>query len=465
MELAHKNPNLRDLRVAVVGLGRSGVAAARLAAAHGARVTALDRRPAADLGPTAATLDALGVAVHGDGHPPEWADRVDLVVLSPGVPATIPLVSACRDRGVPVWSEVELAWRFCRGRVIGVTGSNGKSTTTTMIGTILRGAGIPGGTGGNLATPFSELLDEDAENAVHAVELSSFQLETVDAFRADVAAILNLTPDHLDRYASFDDYADAKAGLLRGQESGDPAIVNADDPETTRFERAARERLHRFSVRGPVERGAFLDGSRLALRTDLGEETVLDRCELPVPGDHNVANALAAALACRLAGVAADRIADGLRAFRPLAHRLERIATVRGVEYYNDSKATNPDSTVRAALSFAPGSVLLILGGRDKGADWSALGRTLARAVRHVLLVGEASEAIAAGLGARVPVEHCGTIIRAIAAGAGLAHRGDVVLLSPGCASFDQYRNFEERGDDFRRAVLALRHGGEGGRA
>jgi UDP-N-acetylmuramoylalanine--D-glutamate ligase len=192
---------------------------------------------------------------------------------------------------------------------------------------------------------------------------------------------------------------------------------------------------------------------------------VLDRAALPVPGEHNVANALAAALACRLAGVAVERIADGLCAYRPLAHRLERIGTFRGAEYYNDSKATNPDSTVRAVRSFAPGSVVLILGGRDKGADWSALGRAIAGAVRQVLLVGEASEAIAAGLGETVPVERCGSVVRAIAAGAGVARPGDVVLLSPGSASFDQYRNFEERGDDFRRAVLALARGGEDRRA
>ena len=199
----------------------------------------------------------------------------------------------------------------------------------------------------------------------------------------------------------------------------------------------------------------------LTLRTDRGDETVIDRGELPVPGDHNVANALAAALACRLAGVAIDPIADGLRAFRPLPHRLERVATVRGVTYYNDSKATNPDSTVRAARSFEPGSVVLILGGRDKGADWDALARAVKSTVRQVLLVGEASDAIAAGLRDRIPFERCGTVVRAIAAGAGIAAPGDVVLLSPGCASFDQYRNFEQRGDDFRRAVLALAPGGE----
>ena len=465
MTLARKNPDLEGLRVVVVGLGRSGVAAARLAAGHGAHVTALDRRPLAELGSTVATLEALDVTVHGDRHPPEWAARADLVVLSPGVPSVIPLVAACRDLGVPVWSEVELGWRFCRGRVIGITGSNGKSTTTAMTGAILRGAGIPGGTGGNLETPFSDLLVEDSDDAVHAIELSSFQLETVDAFRADVAAVLNLTPDHLDRYDSFDAYGDAKANLLRGQHPADDAIVNADDPERGRFERAAVGRMHRFSVRGPVDCGAFVDGSTLVLRTDAGDETVLARGELPVPGDHNVANALAAALACRLVGVAVERIANSLRTYRPLAHRLERIGSFRGVEYYNDSKATNPDSTVRAVGSFTAGTVVLILGGRDKGSDWTALGRAIAGAVRQVLLVGEASETIAAGLGTTVPVERCGTVVRAIAAGAGVARRGDVVLLSPGCASFDQYRNFEERGDDFRRAVLALASGGEDPRA
>jgi UDP-N-acetylmuramoylalanine--D-glutamate ligase len=452
--LARKHPNLRDLRVLVVGLGKSGRAAARLAADHGARVSAVDVRPTASLAEETARLESIGVRVAGGGHPPELANDADLLVLSPGVPATVPLVSACRRLEVPVWSEVELAWRFCRGRVIAITGSNGKSTTTAMVGAILRGAGVAGGTGGNLATPFSELLADDGDDAVHAVELSSFQLETIDVFRADVAAVLNLTPDHLDRYPSVEAYADAKARLLARQDPTDFAIVNADDPASARFVGDARGTVHRFSTRGPVDRGAFVDDDRIRLRTDASDEPVMPARELPIPGEHNVANALVAALACRLVGVRPDRIAAGLRGFRPLPHRLEPVATLDRVVWVNDSKATNSDSAIRAARSFPPGSVVLILGGRDKGADWTELARAIRGHVRTVLLVGEATEAIAEGLAGRVPYESCAKIEAAVEHARAIATPGDVVLLSPGCASFDQFQNFEERGEVFRRAVL-----------
>jgi len=463
--LARKDPDLRDLRVLVVGLGRSGRAAARLAATRGARVTAVDRRDPDALAAETDDLAPLGVTVRGGGHPPELAADADLVVLSPGVPASIPLVAACDERGVPVWSEVELAWRCCRGRVVGITGSNGKSTTTAMVGAILRGAGIPGGTGGNLAIPFTELLAVDADDAVHAVELSSFQLETIDAFRADVAAVLNLTPDHLDRYPSYDAYGEAKARLLRAQEPSDAAILNDDDPETVRFEGFVRGREHRFSVVRPVAHGAFVEAGLLTLRTDAGDEPILAVDALPVPGEHNVANALAAALACRLVGVPASAIADGLRGFRALPHRLERIGEIGGVAFYNDSKATNADSTVRAVRSFAAGTVHVILGGRDKGADWAALAAEIRGRVRRALLVGEATAAIRAGLEGTIPCDECGTVPVAAAEGLRRAVPGDVVLLSPGCASFDQYGNFEERGEDFRRAVDALARRAGSGRA
>ncbi len=454
--LAARNPRLEGLRVLVVGLGRSGLAAARLLAARGARVTATDLKGEAELGPSAREARSLGAELRAGGHPPELAVRSDLIVVSPGVAADSPLLQAAAARGVPVWGEVELGARFCEGRIVGITGSNGKSTVTAMTGTILRAAGIPGGTGGNLGVPLTELLVEDGPEAVHAVELSSFQLETVESLRAAVAVIVNLSPDHLDRHASYEGYARAKARLLDLQDARDHAVLNADDAESTRFLAHMRGRLHRFSVRAPLPDGAFLLGGRLTIRTSLGAADVMDASRLTVPGEHNLANALAASLACHLVGCPAEVIARGLASFRALPHRLQHVATLDDVAFYDDSKATNLDAATRAIGSFPPGSVHVILGGRDKGADWRSLAPLLRARARRILLVGEAAPAIRAALEGAAPLVDCDTVPAAVRAGFEGARPGDVVLLAPGCASFDQYRNFEERGDDFRRAVESL---------
>ncbi len=454
--LAAHEPDLDGIRVLVVGAGKSGRAAATLAAGRGARVRVADLRGPSEAGAEVLALAGSGIALSLGGHPPELAADADLVILSPGVPGDVAVVAAARERGVPVWGEVELAARFCRGSIVGITGSNGKSTTTSMIGAVLRGAGIPGGTGGNLDVPLADLLSLDRPGAWHAVELSSFQLETIDRFRAAIAVVVNLSPDHLDRYPSYRDYARAKARLLETQDTADAAILNADDPESRFFDPFVRGRELRFSTRDEVPRGAFVRDGRIVLRTEHGEDDVAAVDEIPVPGEHNVANALAAALACRLVGCSPGAIARGLRGYRALPHRLAHLATVAGVKFYDDSKATNLDSAARAVRSFPPGTIHLVLGGKDKGGDWAAFRDVVRGRVARVLLVGKAAPAIRAGLGDTVPLEDCGTVERAVAAGFAGAAPGDVVLLSPGCASFDQYRNFEERGRDFARAVAAL---------
>jgi UDP-N-acetylmuramoylalanine--D-glutamate ligase len=454
-ELSAREPSLDGLRVLVIGLGRSGLAAARLAGARGAEVTVADRREADELELAGAAREA-GVRVRAGGHPPSLAAEADLVVVSPGVPTEIEVLGEARRRGLPVWGEIELAARFCRGRVIGITGSNGKSTVTSMTGRILRGAGVPGGTGGNLDTPFCELLADDGPDAVHALELSSFQLETVESFSPLVAAILNLSPDHLDRYDSYDDYARAKARILEIQQEEAFAVLNADDAPSERFRSSVRGRLHEFSTRHEVERGAFLRRGRLVLRAGGGDVELLEAARLPVPGEHNLANALAAALACALAGCPAGAIAEGLEGYRALSHRLEHVRTLRGVEFYNDSKATNPAAAAEALGSFEAGKVRLILGGKDKGADWTGFLELVRRRARQTLLVGQATAMLAPLLAGAEGVVECGTVGNAVKTAFAAAEAGDVVLLSPACASFDQYRSFEERGEDFRRAVDAL---------
>ncbi len=454
---------LEGTRVLIVGLGRSGLAACRLAAARGAKVLVVDQRPVTELGGAPAEARSLGAEVRGGGHPPDLAAAADLVVVSPGVPSSVDLLVEARRRGLPVWGEVELASRLCRGRIVGITGSNGKSTTTAMAGVILRAAGVPGGTGGNLGTPLADLLAYDSPEAVHAVELSSFQLETVEAFRATVSVVLNLSPDHMDRHGSLEAYARAKARLLETQTPEDAAVLNLEDPERERFAPYVRGRLHEFSTRGEPDLGAFVREGRIVLRVEEGEEAILPVERLAVRGEHNAANALAAALACRLVGCSAEGIARGLEAFRPLPHRLEPAGTLRGVAFYNDSKATNLDATARALAAFEPGTVHLILGGKDKGAEWGSLVPLLRRHARRVLLVGQAAPTIRKALEGAVPLEDCGTVPRAVEAGFEGASAGQIVLLAPGCASFDQYRNFEERGEDFRRAVRRLAAGeGEG---
>ena len=460
--LATREPRLEGLRVVVIGLGKSGLAAVRLAASKGAHVLAADRRSEPELGAAAGEARSAGAELHAAGHPPEIVHHADLVVVSPGVDTNEPVLAEARRREIPVWGEVELAWRFCHGRILGITGSNGKSTVTSMAGTVLRAAGIPGGTGGNLGTPLADLLSEDRPESVHAVELSSFQLESVDRFRADGAVVVNLSPDHLDRHRSFEEYARAKARLLEGQQADGFTILNADDPESSRLDPSVRGRLYRFSTRGAVKRGATLADGILTLVLEDGPETIMPAGDLPVPGAHNLANALAAALACRMLGCPVDAIARGLRSYRALPHRLERVAAVAGVEYFDDSKATNVAAAARALRSFAPGTVHLILGGLDKGADWRSLAPDVARYARGVLLVGNAAGAIRSGLGDAVTMTDYGNMANAVRAGFESARPGDVVLLSPGCASFDQYRNFAERGDDFRAAVKALTDKGDG---
>jgi UDP-N-acetylmuramoylalanine--D-glutamate ligase len=453
---ATRDPDLRNRRVLVLGMGKSGLAAARLAATKGARVTIADARSSDRLGTAVDAARRTGAQVHPGGHPASLVERADLIVVSPGIPGTVEPLLTARDAGIPIWGEVELAARYCRGRIIGITGSNGKSTVTSMVGAMLRGAGIRGGTGGNLDVPFCDLLDSDGDSAVHAVELSSFQLENVEALSPDVAAVLNLTPDHLDRYPDLDAYARAKARLLEIQQAGAAAILNADDGSESRFTGSLRGRLHRFSVRREPDPGAFVRSGRLVLRTAMGEDELLAVDELPVPGEHNLANALAAALAARLVGCPAAAIDAALRAYRALPHRMEHVATIDGIDFYNDSKATNTDSAARALTSFEPGRVHLILGGRDKGADWAPLLRLIAERRARVLLVGEAAEPLFEALAGSVEVQLCGTIPRAVERGFTDATRGEVVLLSPACASFDQYGNFMERGEDFRRAVGRL---------
>lgn len=448
-------PDLAGCRVLVIGAGKSGRAAARLALDRGADVLLADRSSKSVLREQAAGIEKRGGLLHPGGHPPALLDVADLVVLSPGVPVEIDLVSAARERSIPVWGEVELASRFTRGRVIGISGSNGKSTVTAMTGAILRRAGIAGGTGGNLDTPLADLLVDDEDGAVHALELSSFQLETIETFRPSVAVILNLSPDHLDRHGTLDRYAEAKARIFENQTAEDFAVLNADDEASRRFDTAVRSSLHTVTTCAETDRGGFVRDGRMVLHTDHGEDELLAIEALPLAGEHNVSNALAAALAARLGGASVDAIETAIRSFRPLAHRLEHVGDIRGVAFYNDSKATNPAATLPALKAFEGAAIHLILGGKDKGGDWDSLIRAVRSRVRRVLVIGANPDAMMRRFEGLVDTLECGTLERAVECGLAGAGAGDVVLLSPACASFDQFENFEQRGEIFRRSVRA----------
>jgi UDP-N-acetylmuramoylalanine--D-glutamate ligase len=445
---------LAGKQVLVVGLARTGVATALFCAARGARVTATEERPESEIAETAAKLRAADVTLELGGHGARTFVEQDLIVPSPGVPPTMPALAAARAIGIPVWSEIELAWRFLRGRLICITGSNGKTTTTALTGHILETAGLPVQVAGNIGTPLISRVDVSSDTGFTVVEASSFQLESIVAFRPDVAVLLNLTPDHLDRHGSFEAYARAKARLFENQTARDAAVVNADDAMAPQYA-PSNTRVIWFSRQKQVAEGCFVRRDEIVFRTD-GTETVLLRCrDIGLRGNHNVENVLAAAAASTLVGVEPRAIAEGVRSFAGVEHRIEYVATISGVEYFNDSKATNVDATLKALDAF-PGNLLVILGGKDKGSDYTILQAALKRHARMVLLIGDAAGKIEAQLAGVVPVERAGTLARAVQIAAERARPGDTVLLAPACASFDQFENYEQRGRVFKQLVREL---------
>jgi UDP-N-acetylmuramoylalanine--D-glutamate ligase len=442
-------------RVLVVGLARSGVAVSLFAAAYGATVTATDEKPENALGETVAKLRGAGVKLELGGHPPSIFFEQDLIVVSPGVPANLAPMVLAHVSGIPVWSEIELAWRFLRGKLVAITGSNGKTTTTSLVAHILEGAAIPTQVGGNIGAPLITLVERSTDSTVTVAEISSFQLEAIEAFRPEIGLLLNLTPDHLDRHASFADYAAAKMRLFENQLERDVAILNADDPEVTK-RMPAKPHVVWFSRQKRVAEGAFLRDDQIVFRNDGSETVIGKRGDIQLRGEHNVENVLAACAAAYLAGATPSAIASGLKTFRGVEHRLEFVTEVGGVSFYNDSKATNVDAALKAIDAF-PGPLIVILGGKDKGSPYTPLAESLRVKSRAVLLIGESAEKIAADLGDAVTNVRAGTLERAVELAAARAQPGDTVLLAPACSSFDQFENYEQRGRAFKQLVLQLK--------
>ncbi len=450
---------LAGQRVLVVGLARSGVAAARVAHARGAQVTVTDRRAATELGPVVKELGP-SVELALGGHDAADFTRADLIVVSPGVPLSLPEIEGARRQGVPVLAEVELAARLLPPLpLVGITGTNGKSTTTALTGALL-GRDRRVFTGGNLGTPLCELVLSGREVDALVLELSSFQLEGIDRLRPKVAALLNITPDHLDRYRDMQEYALAKARLFMNQQAGDFAIANTRDARTVALAGSSRAELLTFGFGEPGPRSARADeaGAILVAPGQAAPERYLIRARA-LRGRHNLENAMAAVLCARLLGVSGSQVQAELDAFPGLPHRLELVRERAGVEWVNDSKATNVDSTQVGLAAFPANSrpnVVLILGGRGKRAPYAPLRPLFDRRVKALLTIGEDAPSIERELGDLSPTEHAGTLVAAVKRAAALAEEGDVVLLSPACASYDQFKNYEDRGDVFRRLVGEL---------
>ena len=454
---------LKGKRVLVVGLGKSGLAAALFLRERGAQVTVSDARSAQALAKEIPTLLDHGIAVETGGHGVLTFRRQDLIVVSPGVPLDTPELSNTRALGLPIIGELELAARFLRGQVLAITGSNGKTTTTSLCGEIFARAGLPTVVAGNIGVPVISLAEQTTDETWSVLEVSSFQLETTESFHPKIAVVLNITPDHLDRHGSFENYVAAKARIFRNTDERDWLVLNADDGVTHRLAVQSKHpgRVMWFSRTRAVRQGCFVYNDVIVFKKSeqAAAEAVMAVAEVRLKGVHNLENVLAAVCAARLAGISAEVIRAAVQEFRAVEHRLEYVATVRGVEFYNDSKATNVDAAAKALESFGDGKtpvVHWIAGGKDKNSDYTQLRDQVRDRARAVYTIGSAAEKIERQLAGDAKLETCGTLEVAVGRAAAAAVAGEVVLLAPACSSFDQFENYEHRGRAFKELVHAL---------
>jgi UDP-N-acetylmuramoylalanine--D-glutamate ligase len=445
---------LKGKKVLVVGLGKSGLAAALFLRRRGAHVTVSDVRSAEALAKDIPALLDEGIMVETGGHGLLTFRRQDLIVVSPGVPLNTPELAQVKSFGLPVIGELELAARFLKGKTLAITGSNGKTTTTALVGEILEKAGIPTLVGGNIGIPVVALIDQSTDDTWSVLEVSSFQLESTERFHPSIAVILNITPDHLDRHGTFENYALAKERIFAAQNENDCVVLNADNARAAQAAARSVARVYLFSVEHSVAQGAWVEDGFVVYRPGVDQpvETIMPLSGVPLKGAHNVENVLAAVCAARQAGAPAEIVRAAIEKFQAVEHRLEFVATINGVEFYNDSKATNVDATAKAVASFSSG-IHLILGGRDKNSDYTQLSQLLRSRVRAVYTIGSAAAKIESELRGVVSILSCETLDHAVNAAASAARPGEVVLLAPACSSFDQFENYEQRGRVFKELV------------
>jgi UDP-N-acetylmuramoylalanine--D-glutamate ligase len=444
-----------------MGAARSGIACARFLAKRGAVVALNDRKPVEEWSAEAAALKEEGVGLVS-GDVPTWLlDQIELVVMSPGVPSKVIPARYAERAGAEVIGEVELASRFLRGRVVAITGSNGKTTTTTLVGEILKDAGVPVQVGGNIGTALISMVENSRDDGWTVVEVSSFQLETIKDFHPKVALVLNVTPNHMDRYETLNDYAAAKHRIFRNQTPEDVAILNADDAIVSSWARGLRAHVVHFSVRRELEEGLFLrDGSEIVSRTREGERVLMTRDEMQLRGLHNVENVLAALAAGLACGASPDSMRETVRRFKPVEHRLEFVGELDGVRFYNDSKATSVDATLKALEAFADeaGKVVLILGGLGKQAPYAPLSPLVRERARKLVLIGSDAETIEKELQGDAEMERADSMGDAVRKARAAARPSDIVLLAPACASFDMFKSFEHRGQVFKEEVKEMKN-------
>lgn len=449
---------LSGKKVLVMGAARSGIACAQFLAKRGAVVALNDKKPLEQWPAETAELKAQGVGCLS-GEAPGWLlDQLDLLVISPGIPVKGIPIRYSERAGAEVIGEVELASRFLKGRMVAITGSNGKTTTTSLIGSLLKDAGLETQVGGNIGTPLISLVETSRDDGWTVVEISSFQLETIKEFHPEVALVLNVTPNHMDRYESFTDYAAAKHRIFMNQGPGDVAVLNADDEIVSSWADGLRAHVVRFSSTQELSEGFFLRGNEIVCRSGAAEKVLATRDEMKLRGIHNVENvmaALAAGLAC---GAAPESMRDTIIKFEPVEHRLEFVSEIDKVKFYNDSKATSVDATVKALAAFTggEGKVVLILGGRGKKAPYAPLNSLVQENVRRLILIGEDAETIANELGAFAEHERAADMSDAVRISFEAAKAGDTVLLAPACASFDMFDSYEHRGRVFKSEVQGL---------
>jgi UDP-N-acetylmuramoylalanine--D-glutamate ligase len=459
---------IKGRKVGIVGMALSGVGAALLVQDLEGLPFVSDILPDHELEEAIARLERHKIDYECGGH----SDRLlqcDYLILSPGVPASLDILQKAAEAGIPLFSEIELAYWVCRGRILAITGSNGKTTTTSLLGEICKASGVPTVVGGNIGTPFSRIARRVHENGLAVIEVSSFQLERIEQFAPYVGVLLNLTPDHLDRYGSFESYCNAKYRMFENQTAEHYAVLNADDAvmQTRSFPYGSQKLV--FSIDenkfpGQLPEGVVQRGERLSARLAGKDMNIIDVNRIHIPGPHNRANAAAAATAALVCGIEPDVIAAVLERFGGVEHRLEEVAIVGGVRFVNDSKGTNVDAVI-VALRSMTGKVNLIAGGRDKEGDFTRLLPEARGKVDNLILLGEARDKIFEQMGRHIPVVMATTMVEAVTKAFELSHPGDTVLLSPGCASFDMYRNFEERGKDFKNIVAKLKNGKGSGAA
>lgn len=445
--------DFKGKRVAIIGMGRSGLAAAKLLDNLGAEVIISDIKEKAELQDRIRQLAGMQIEIETGGHTERLIEDTQLIVVSPGVPQDIPLLAQARELRIPIISEIELAYGLLEIPLVAVTGTNGKTTTTTLLGQILAGDGRRVGVGGNIGIPLSSLVNQSLDIIV--TEISSFQLEGISRFRPYISIILNITPDHLDRYSSFGDYAQCKARVLANQTEGDFAILNQDDELVRPLASKTRAKVISFSCKRRLDAGVWLEGDRIMARLSGVRQEILSLRNVRIKGPHNAINVLAATACTLILGVEQRNLRKALSEFRGLEHRLEHVASIRGMEFVNDSKATNVDAVAKSLQTFSQ-PIILIAGGRDKRSDYSPLLPLIKERVKDLILIGEATKKIRQVLGGFEPIQEARSMDDAVRLAASLGQPGDVILLSPACASYDMFADFEARGRAFKEAVRRL---------